>query len=66
MENLKEDEDVTRIWGSMHNIQTSAKEVLGLDEFKQDTPCFDEECLVFLERENLVFYAGSPTKTNLF
>jgi len=50
----------------MHNIQTSAKEVLGLDEFKQDTPCFDEECLVFLERENLVFYAGSPTKTNLF
>ena len=52
MENLKEDEDVTRIWGTlnMHNIQTSAKEGLGLDEFKQNKPCFDEECLGFLEQ----------------
>jgi len=31
-------------------IQTSAKESLGLDEFKQNKPWFDEECLGFLDQ----------------
>ena len=32
LENLNEDEDVNRIWGnSKHNIQTSAKESLGME-----------------------------------
>ena len=32
------------------NIQTSAKESLGLHEFKQNKPWFDEECLGFLDQ----------------
>ena len=48
LENLNEDEDVDRTWENIkENIQTSAKESLVLDEFKQNKPWFDEECLVF-------------------
>ena len=46
LENLNDDEDVNRIWGNIkHNIQTSAKESLGMHEWKQHKPWFDEECL---------------------
>ena len=52
MENLNEDEDVNRIWGSIkHTIQTSAKESLGMHEWKQHKPWFDEECLAFGSKE---------------
>ena len=45
LENLNEDEDVNRIWENIkHNIQTSAKESLGMHEWKQHKPWFDEEC----------------------
>ena len=48
LENSDEDEDVNRTWENIkENIQTSAKESLGLDGFKQNKPCFDEECLGF-------------------
>jgi len=50
LENSHDDEDINRNWENIkENIQTSAKESLGLDEFKQNKPCFDEECLGFLD-----------------
>ena len=43
LENSDDDEDVNRNWENIkENIQTSAKESLGLDEFKQNKPWFDE------------------------
>jgi len=49
LENL--DEDVNRTWENIKgNIQTSAKESLGLHELKQSKPWFDEECLGFLDQ----------------
>ena len=51
LENLNEDEDVNRIWRNIkHNIQISAKESLGMHEWKQHKPWFDEECLGFLDQ----------------
>jgi len=47
---LNNDEDVNRTWEHIEeNIQTSAKESLGLHELNQNT-WFDEECLGFLDR----------------
>ena len=44
LENLNNDEDVNRTWENIkENIQTSAKESLGLHEFKQNKLWFDEE-----------------------
>ena len=51
LENLNNDEDVNRTWDHIkENIQTSAKESLGLHELNQNKPWFDEECLGFLDR----------------
>jgi len=48
LENLNDDEDVHRTWENIkENNQTSAKESLGLHEFKHNKPWFDEECLGF-------------------
>jgi hypothetical protein len=45
LQNLNDDEDVNRTWESIkQNIQTSAKESLGLHELKQNKLWFDEEC----------------------
>ena len=53
LENLSDDDNVNRTWENIkENIQTSAKESLGLHELKQNKPWFDEECLVF-------FFLGS-------
>jgi len=50
-ENMNDEEDVNRNWEHIKdNIQTSAKESLGLHELKQNKPWFDEECLCFLDR----------------
>jgi len=39
LENSEDDEDVNRTWENIkEDIQTSAKESLGLDEFKQNKP----------------------------
>jgi len=39
LENLNDDEDVNRIWEHIkENIQTSAKESLGLNELNQNKP----------------------------
>jgi len=53
LENLNDDEDVNRTWDNIkENIQTSAKESLGLNELKQNKPWFDEECLGFLDQRS--------------
>jgi len=51
LENLNDDKDINWAWKNIkENIQTSAKESLGLHELKQNKPCFDEECLGFLDQ----------------
>ena len=51
MENLKDGKDINRAWENIkENIDTSAKESLGLHELKQPKPWFDEECLRFLDQ----------------
>ena len=51
LENSDDDEDVNRNWENIkQNNQTPEKESLGLDEFKQNKPWFDEECLGFLDQ----------------
>jgi len=51
LENSDDNKDINRNWENIkENIQTSAKESLGLDEFKQNKPWFDEECLGFLDQ----------------
>jgi hypothetical protein len=52
-ENLKDGKDINRAWENIkENIRTSVKESLGLHELKQHKPCFDEECLRFLDQRN--------------
>jgi len=59
LENSDDDEDVNRNWENIkENIQTSAKESLGLDEFKQNKHCFDEECLSFLDKGSGLKFSG--------
>ena len=43
-ENLRDGEDINRAWENIkENIKTSTKESVDLHEFKQNTPCVDEE-----------------------
>jgi 50S ribosomal subunit-associated GTPase HflX len=42
LENLNDSKDTNRAWEYINgNIETSAKESLGLHELKQHIPCFD-------------------------
>jgi len=51
LENVNDEEDVNRTWEHIkENVQTSAKESLGLHELNQNKHWFDEECLRYLER----------------
>jgi hypothetical protein len=51
LENFNNDGDKNRAWENIkENIKTSAKESLGLHEWKQHKPWFDEECLGFLDQ----------------
>jgi len=44
LENLSDDEDINRAWENIkENIETSAKESLGLCDLKQHKPWFDEK-----------------------
>ena len=59
LENSDDDEDLNRTWENIkENIQTSAKESLDLDEFKQNKPWFDEECLGFLNQRKRAKISG--------
>jgi len=48
-------------------IQTSAKESLGLDEFKQNKPGLDEECLGFLDQRKWakIQWLQDPSQSNV-
>ncbi len=49
--NLGDNEDISKAWENIkENIKTSARESLRLCEMKQHKPCFDEECLHFLDQ----------------
>jgi len=51
LENLNDDKDINRARENIkENIKILAKESLGLQELKQHKPCFDEECLGFLDQ----------------
>ena len=68
LENTDDDEDVNRTWENIkENIQTSVKESLGLDEFKQNKPWFDEECLGFLDQRKRakIQWIQDPSQTNV-
>jgi len=53
LQNSDDDEDVNRTWENIkEKIQTSAKESLGLHEFKQNKPWFDE-CFLDPSQSNL-------------
>ena len=68
LENLNDDKDVNRTWENIQeNIQTSAKESLGLNEFKQNKPWFDEECLGFLDqrKQAKMQWIQDPSQSNV-
>jgi hypothetical protein len=54
LEIFNDDEDVNRTWENIkENIQTSAKESLGLQEFKQNKPWFDEQTVCKAAMEDM-------------
>ena len=62
------DDDINRTWENIkENIQTSAKESLGLDGFKQNKPRFDEECLGFLDQRKRakIQWIQDPSQSNV-
>jgi len=68
LENLNDDEDVDSTWENIkENIQTSAKESLGLHELKQNKPWFDEECLGFLDqrKQAKMQWKQDPSQSNV-
>ena len=70
LENSNDDEDVNRTWENIkENIQTSAKESLGLGlhEFKQNKPWFDEECLGSLDqrKRTKIQWVHDPSQSNV-
>jgi len=51
LEDFSDSEDINRAWENVkENIKTSAKDSLGLQEFKQHKPWVDEECLGLLDQ----------------
>jgi len=68
LQNSDDDEDINRNWeNTKENIQISAKESLGLDEFKQNKPWFDEECLGFLDQRKRakIQWLQDPSRSNV-
>ena len=66
LENLND--DVNRTWENIkENIQTSAKESLGLHELKQNKPWFDEECLGLLDQRKRakMQWIEDPSQSNV-
>jgi len=68
LENKNDGEDVNKTWENIkENIQTSAKESLGLQELKQNKLWFDEECLGFLDRRKRakMQWIQDPSQSNV-
>ena len=58
-ENFSDGKDTSRAWENIKgNVKTSARDRLGLDELKQHKPCFDEECLGFLDQGSRLKCSG--------
>jgi len=67
LENLNDNENI-RTWENIkENILTSAKDSLGLHEFKQNKPWFDEECLGFLDERKWakMQWIQDPSQSNV-
>ena len=65
---LNEDEDVNRTWENIkENVKTSAKESLGVREWKQHKPWFGEECLGFLDqrKRTKMQWVQDPSQRNV-
>jgi len=68
LENLDVDEDINRAWEIIkENIKTSAKESLGLHDWKQHKPWFDEECLDFSDqrKQAKMQWIQNPSRSNV-
>jgi len=68
LENLNDSEDINRVWEDFKgNIKTSDKDSLGLYEFKQQKPWFDEECLQFLyqRKQAKMQWLQDPNQSNV-
>jgi len=66
--NSNVEEDVNRVWENIkENIKTSAKESLGLQEWKQHKPWFDKECVDFLDqrKQSKIQWIQDPSRINV-
>ena len=66
--NLNEDEDVNRTWENIkENIEISEKGSLGVHEWKQHKPWFDEECIGFLDqrKQAKMQWVQDPSQSNV-
>jgi len=55
LENLNDSENINRAWENIKDtLKISAKESVGLYEWKQHKPWFDEECSQFLDQRRQV------------
>jgi len=65
---LDVDEDVNRAWENIkENIKPSAKDSLGLHEWKQHKPRFDRECSDFLDqrKQAKMQWIQDPSRSNV-
>jgi len=68
LESLSDSKDINRAWENIkENIKTPAKEGLGLYKPQQHTPCFDEECLHFLDqwKQAKMQWLQDPNQSNV-
>jgi len=68
LKDLDVDEDVNRAWENIKGYKkTSAKESLGLHEWKQHKPWFDRECLDFLDqrKQAKMQWIQDPSRSNV-
>ena len=68
LENLNEYEDVNRTWEKIkENIQTTTKESLGVQEWKQHKSWFEEEFLGFLyqRKRTKMQWVQDPSQSNV-
>ena len=68
LENLNVDKDVNMVWENIkENIKTSAKDSLGLHEWKQHKPRFDKECVDFLDqrKQAKMQWIQDPSQSNV-
>ena len=68
LQNLNDNEDINRAWeNTQENIKTSAKEGLGLTDWKQPKPRFDEECLgcLYQRKQAKIQWLQDPKQSNV-